>query len=206
MERNSPQVDDVEQRFLRIANEVVELPLGVLAPDGFRADPIRRESGCVLLEERLPVDAVREPGHHDRPILEVRQQPRADGAVVVDQVAFGVTLVRPENLVQVGETNLVGKWERGRGKGLSRGRVGLRRVDRSNPTLPSFPFPLPLSYTLLRLLVIPKPEKHRLSQQPIFGPLLESHLADHLGLDPRGLYVLGDRSGARRALPLELLQ
>ena len=72
MERNSPQVDDVEQRFLRIANEVVELPLGVLAPDGFRADPIRRESGCVLLEERLPVDAVRKPGHHHRTILEIR--------------------------------------------------------------------------------------------------------------------------------------
>src|SRR5262249_3358711 len=64
------------------------------------------ESGPgLLLEEALPVDAVREAGEHQRPVPEVGQHPGGDGLVVADQGALAEPVLGPEGLVEIGEGN-----------------------------------------------------------------------------------------------------
>ena len=103
VERNRAQVDDVEQRGQVVADEIVDLALRVLAPHALGPDPVGREARRVLLEEGLARDAVGIARHHQRPVAEIRQQPGSDGAVVGDQVALGVAVLGPEDLLEVGE-------------------------------------------------------------------------------------------------------
>ena len=97
MERNAARVDDVEQRVELVADEVFR----VLDAPG--RHPVGRELGRVLLEEALAVDAVRIARQHQRPIVQVRAQNRPDRLVVREQVALGVAVGRPEDLLQVAE-------------------------------------------------------------------------------------------------------
>ena len=62
------EVRDVEEGLEVVADEVVDLALGVLAPDALEADPVGREVGRVLLEEGLALDPVGVAGHDERPV------------------------------------------------------------------------------------------------------------------------------------------
>ena len=71
--------------------------------DAEARDPVRHVLRRVLLEERLAERAVGVAPHRERPVAEVRHEHRRDRAVVVEQVALRDPLVRPEELVEVGE-------------------------------------------------------------------------------------------------------
>ena len=68
VERDRPEVRDEEERFEVVADEVVDLALGVLAPDALEADPVGSEVGGVLLEEGLALDPVGIAGHDEGPV------------------------------------------------------------------------------------------------------------------------------------------
>ena len=59
------------------------------------------------LEELLAFVAVHVAVQDLGPIHELRQRDRGDLPVVVDQVALGVAFLRPEDLVEVGQDELV---------------------------------------------------------------------------------------------------
>src|SRR5207237_10921229 len=100
------------------ADQELDLALGVLAPDGNGAHPFRREDRRVFLVKGFSVDAVRESRQNYGTIGQIRQQPFGDGAIVVDEIAFGVFLRRPKHFVEIGEGDffLDGSlwWRRGR--------------------------------------------------------------------------------------------
>ena len=91
----------------------MDLAARVLAPQRLGVHPLRRPGGRVLLEKGLAVDAVGVAGEHHRPVLEVGEQPGCDAAVVLDQIALGEGLLRPEHLVEVGERGLDAFFARG---------------------------------------------------------------------------------------------
>ena len=159
----------------------------VVAPDRDGADPVGRELGRVLLVERLAVDAVREARHHDWSVPEVRQQPRRDGAVVLDQVALGVLLVLPEDLLQVREA----------GSPWASEPAGTRAVGslcrscslpsaRGSPALCPLPSALvrPLPLHLVDALVLPQAQERRMPQHSLGRPLGVAHLAHVLAAPP----------------------
>ena len=153
VQRNRGHVGDVQERLEVVAHEVADLALRVLAPDSLQLHPLGDKARRVLLKERLAADAVWIPREHHRPVLQVGQEPRGDGAVVLDEIAFGVALLRPEDLVEVGELHLAGRGDEGRGTG---------RFIRIPPSLFSRP---PSPYRDLRYrFVVSESNEHRLPQ------------------------------------------
>src|SRR5262245_21798792 len=78
-------------------------PVSSAARDADRLEPLRHLVTEILLKEALLLDAIRVPVERLRSINEVRQHHRGDGPVVVDEVAFGVTLPGKVDAVEVGE-------------------------------------------------------------------------------------------------------
>src|SRR5437879_13897234 len=113
--------------------------------------------GSVRVGEGRVGEAVAEAGEHRGRIGEIGQHPRGYGPVVVDQVALGVALVGPEDLVEVGELDL--SWERGDG----------RRTLRWHLNVP-LPSPFSLFRDLRDWLVIPESHEHRLPEESLVGP------------------------------------
>ena len=70
-------------------------------------DPGRPRRRRALHEEELAGGAVRIALHHHRAIAEVRQQHGGDVGVVLEQVALGEPELRPEELAEVGEPDLL---------------------------------------------------------------------------------------------------
>src|SRR5947209_18052976 len=95
VEGNGAEVGDVLEGGNVIADEVANLTLGVLAPDVDGAQPFGSEFRRVLLIEHLPVDPVGIAGHDHRPISQIRQHPGGNRAVVLDEIALGVSIARP---------------------------------------------------------------------------------------------------------------
>ena len=106
MKWNRSHIGEIEQGLFVIANEVLDLALGVFTPDRNRAHPFGREDRRILLIERFAVDAVGKACQHDGPIGDVRQQPLRNRPIVLDQVALGVLLCRPEDFLQIREGDL----------------------------------------------------------------------------------------------------
>ena len=98
VERDRAEVRDVEERLDVAGDEVVDLALRALAPHPLQAHPAGGEARRVLLEEALALDAVREAREDEQAVLQVREQPGRDRAVVLDEVALRVALVGPEDL------------------------------------------------------------------------------------------------------------
>jgi hypothetical protein len=69
--------------------------------------PVRPVLGTFLLVEELAFDAVRVALHRQRPALEVRQHERRHARVVVDHLALGEARLGIEDLVEVGELELL---------------------------------------------------------------------------------------------------
>src|SRR5439155_17512097 len=63
--------------------------------------------GRLLLVKELAGDAVRHPLHGEGPTGQVREDAGGDVEVVGDQIPLRVTLVGPEDLVQVGQAKLM---------------------------------------------------------------------------------------------------
>src|SRR5204862_7763545 len=57
-------------------------------------------------EEEFTAGAMRVALHHHRPIANVRQQDVGDVGVVLQQIAFGESGARPEDLAKVGQSNV----------------------------------------------------------------------------------------------------
>ena len=85
-----------------VGGHVLDHPAPMGRVDRDQRHPGRLVAGGLLLVEEGCLGAVGEPGHDDRPILQVGEQHRRGGGVVGDQVAFGVA-VGKELLVEVGE-------------------------------------------------------------------------------------------------------
>ncbi len=99
--RNRAEVDEVAQRRRVVDDEVVHFAFGAFAPQRLAANPLRHELGRVALIERFAVDAVGETRQHERSILQIRQHPRRDRVVVVDEIALREAEFRKEDLVAV---------------------------------------------------------------------------------------------------------
>ena len=63
--------------------------------------------GCAVLIEVRRADAIRQSLHRQRPILDGGEDVRRSLDVVAEQVAFGEFQLRPEDLVQVRDAELV---------------------------------------------------------------------------------------------------
>src|SRR5205809_6999079 len=114
VQRDRTEVHQVDERLDVVRDEVLDVALRILAPDRNRLNPVGNEPGRVFLIERLAVDAVGIAGQYDGTFLQIRQQPGRHRTVVLDQVALGVSLLWPEDLVEVRE--LYFPWERGAGR------------------------------------------------------------------------------------------
>ena len=131
-----------------------------------RAGSSRREVRRVLLEEALSGDAVGIAREHHRPVVQVGQEPRRDRAVVLDQVALGVSLLGPEDLVEVAEGTTFSGARRTAGGPAARRRRRVANVHSSGG------------------LSVAEAQERRLPQQAILGRLLVADLDDELRLDP----------------------
>ncbi len=101
MQRNRAEIHDVAQALQVADHEVVDVAAHVVGMDPLGPDPIRRPLRRILLKKRLPADPIRIPREHQRPILQIRQQPRRHRLVVLDQLRLGVPLLRPKHLRQI---------------------------------------------------------------------------------------------------------
>ena len=84
VDRDGSQVGDVAQRLRVVEDEEADVAIGVLGVDRLGAHPIGHEDRCVLLEERLALDAVRVAREHHGAAAQVGQHERGDGVVVGD--------------------------------------------------------------------------------------------------------------------------
>jgi hypothetical protein len=140
MQWNGSKVGDVDEGVDVVTDEVVDVALGVVAPDRHRTNPVGRELRCVLLIEGLSIDAIRESRQDERPVAQVRQQPRRNRPVVLDQFTLRVLLVLPEYLAEIRELDLW--WGLGPGAwGLVLTRQSLRPP--ASALSPAFLWPLP---------------------------------------------------------------
>ena len=176
VQRDAAHVDHVEQRLDVVADEIVVLLSGHARGSNPGGNEVRR----VLLIKALSRDAVGIAGQHHRPIAQVRQQPGRDVPVIVDEIALGVPLLGPEDLVEVGEGDLA----------LHR-RHRRRRFRRD---------------AVERRLVGAESQERRLSKQASLGNFLISNLHDELRLDPGVPGATGQRAGARRCRDAQRLQ
>src|SRR5262249_12302856 len=144
-------------------------------------------------------------------------KPGRHSPVILDQIAFGVTLGRPKNLLEVGEDDvvrrggLVHRLRRGRARPGAHGsrRLGyLVAVPVFLPPLRSVPLGSRprLALDLGRSLVVPKAEEYRLAEQALVGPLRVLDLAHDPRLDPSRAAVFRHRAFAGRRRPTDSLE
>ncbi len=168
----------------------------------------------VLLEEALPVDAVGHADHRQRPVGQMRQHERRDLRQIAQQVALGERRLlqcrvgRPVDAVQMRQLDLR-RADRERHHRLwmlelldhvvDQCVAGVLRLVRTLRELRSGL--LRRAPHRLRVDVVAQPQEHRRAQPAIFGPALELHFGDELGLDPGRravqLGLLGKRAGLR---------
>src|SRR3954468_3809653 len=106
VQRYGPHVDQVQEGGFIVADEVVDIPLGLLAPHSLRAYPLGHMPRRILLKERFSGDAVRIAGEHYGAVLKIWEHPGRYGSIVFDEIALGVAIVGPESFRSVGELYL----------------------------------------------------------------------------------------------------
>ena len=102
--RDRRELRHVEQRLQRSADQPRR---HVVVRQRLDAHARRHRLRRAMLIERRPVDAVRQPLHHQRPVVDDRQDERRDPRVEANQVALGLLDLRPEDLVEVGDLERV---------------------------------------------------------------------------------------------------
>ncbi len=74
--------------------------------------------------EALAFDAIRIARQNQRAILQIREQPIRDRAVILDEIALRVAFLRPEDLVEVRQAQIALLWHpklaRAPGRGVHR--------------------------------------------------------------------------------------
>ena len=104
---DAAQVDDVEQGGRVVDDQVIDHSgLRVLRQHLAAMDPLRRVRGCGLLVEERAFRAVRHAFHRQRASVEVGADQVGHVPVVREEVSLRVLLLRPEDLVQVGEAQV----------------------------------------------------------------------------------------------------
>lgn len=180
VQRDRPEVGEVQQALLVLANEVPDFFLGALTPDGLGAKPLRGPLRRILLIEVLALDPVGVARQHDGPVGQVGQQPRRDAAVVLDQVALGVALLGPEHLVEVGQADAAFRFRRSRRWRRLFGSIEIG-CD-----------------AFLRRKVVTHFEEHGMPQVAGVGPLFVTDFADQLRPGPVVIVAAREFSLARR--------
>src|ERR1700683_9556 len=104
--RNRREVRDVGERLFAVQHEVRNVALRVLGVYLLGANPGRRKPGRIFLVEHLALDAVGVAREHHRAIFQIRQHPLRNGAIVCDQIALGVAVLRPEDFLGIGHRRL----------------------------------------------------------------------------------------------------
>ena len=103
---DAPEVDDPQQRrHVLDHREVDDVARAVI--DRADLDPVGPRRRRALHEEELAGGAVRVALHDHRAIADVRQQHVGDVGVVLEQIALGEPELRPEQLAQVREADLL---------------------------------------------------------------------------------------------------
>src|SRR5262245_7294643 len=100
---NVSHIRDVEQLIAVGADEIANVAFDIVRPYFLRPDPLRRVIGRVFLVKRVAVNSVRETLKDQRTIEQMRNQVWRDLVVVGNEIALGVTVFWPEDLVQVCE-------------------------------------------------------------------------------------------------------
>ena len=77
VQRDRAEVGQVEQRSFVVADEVVDVPLGLSLHIALGPNPVGHETGRVLLKEGLSVDPVGIAGEHHGAVGEIRAESRA---------------------------------------------------------------------------------------------------------------------------------
>ena len=127
--RDRRELRHVEQRLQRSADQPRR---HVVVRQRLDAHARRHRLRRAMLIEGRPVDAVRQPLHHERPVVDDRKNERRDLRVEANQVALGLLDLRPEDLVEVGDLErvAVGQLESCRSCAPSRGSRAARRSRR----------------------------------------------------------------------------
>ena len=176
MQRDRPRVGHVPQRRGVVHDEVVDVPPRVLRIDTLRADPGRSELRCVLLEEGLAGDPVGVAREHEGPVTEIRQDQRRHAIVVGHQIALGVALGGPEDLLEIGQLDdpllVAARGRRRSRRDCSLSVVVLRRRERH------------LAPAVFGALLASQDHEDRVPDSTVLRPVAEAHLADQLGLHP----------------------
>ena len=106
VEIDAAEIDHPQQRRAILNHRKVDdVPRAVL--DRADLNPVGPRRRRALHEEELAGRAVRVALHHHRAIAQVRQQHVGDVGVVLQQVALGEAELRPEELAEVGEPDLL---------------------------------------------------------------------------------------------------
>src|SRR5262245_26566501 len=100
---NISRIGDVQKLLAVCADKVADMTVDVFGPDLLGPDPVRSVIGSILLIKRRAVNAVGKSLEDQRTILEVRNQVTRDFLVVVDEIAFSVSVFGPENFIEIGE-------------------------------------------------------------------------------------------------------
>src|SRR5580704_3108336 len=100
---DAAQSGEIKQRGKVIGNYVLDFLALSFRRDAYSFDPLRHALRHIFLKKRLPLDSVRIPAQHQRPILEERQQTFRNSIVVGKQVTLGVTGFGKEDLVEMGQ-------------------------------------------------------------------------------------------------------
>ena len=79
------------------------LALGLVVADALVVEPLGAVPGAVLLEEALAVDAVGEANQGEGPPLDVGQDRRRHGQVVLDHLGLEDAVLGPQHLLEVGQ-------------------------------------------------------------------------------------------------------
>jgi hypothetical protein len=103
---DAAQVDHIEQAGPVLGEGELHHPRVLLGGHGRGGQPFGGVGRHLLLVERLAGQPVRHPLHGQRPVAQVGQKQVGDVPVVGQQVALGDAVVRPVDLVQVGQPQL----------------------------------------------------------------------------------------------------
>ena len=103
---DAAEVDHVQQAGQVLGEHELDDPGVLLGGHGRGGQPVGGVGRHLLLVERLAGQAVRHPLHGQRPVVEVGEEQLGHVPVVGEQVALGDAVVRPVDLVQVGQAQL----------------------------------------------------------------------------------------------------
>lgn len=103
MQLDRCEVGNPHQRGQVVAQNVVDVPLVAMTPDGYRLNPLGPMLGGILLEKKFFVDAAWIAFECEWTVFQVGNQHRRNPRVVVDDLPFRNARGRIQHLIKVGQ-------------------------------------------------------------------------------------------------------